>query len=1118
MHHRFACLAVLLLVAGLVACDRGASDAGPPRGADGRVLRPDFPGEWARFQAERRRPAGGELPMDALPRAQAQRARMATYSTALGRTIDPTSRMAKAAAARWQWLGPRNIAGRVRTLVFDPRDARRMLAGGVSGGVFESRDAGASWQPLTDDAANLNIGALRFHPTRPERIYAGTGELYRNSGQPYAAMWGQGILRSLDDGRSFAQLPATANDDFRYVSDLKFSPNAPDTLYAATNSGVWRSSDGGDTWTRLLRPADAAGAANYEGCTDLQLVPGGARDVLLAACASRSTDDRYWLPGTILPPACTGPCPAALFRNEDAAGAGAFQPVLTEPGMGRTSLAAAPSAPGTLYALSASITPGPDRTGDGRGDYDNGLHALFRSTDGGRTWQARLRNDASDLLSTFVLSYADSFLGSTCGFGADDPYSAGWYNQAIAVDPRDADVVWVAGMELYRSDDGGASFGKSSWWWHYGDLPSGVHADQHLLVFDPGYDGAANRRMFSTNDGGIAVTDDARGRVSRGLAAICGPTSGASIAWREINSGLGTTQFYTGTTSDDGATYLGGLQDNGTLLNRSDGASTDWLHIWGGDGAGVAVDPRNVSVLYASSQNVSLVRSDDGGARFVNARNGLSDTPIFIMPWLLDRSAPDRLWAGATRLWRSDDRGGNWRSVSTRLGTDFFDRVSALAQSPVDPQRMLVGTGRAIHRSTQALSSTGATAWAATSPRAGWVSSLVFDPQQREVAYATYSTFGGDHVWRSADGGATWQPIDGSGASRLPDIPVHALAVDPDDRRRLFVGTDLGLYVSTDGGATWASENAGFATVIVEALAISRGTATRPPHLYAFTYGRGAWRVPLADLDGAPGYRVGPTTSGTFYDPAQNGHGFVLQVVPDAARDRVLVSWFTHALGEARWLYGLGEIDGDRVRATLSITDGARFPPDFVPSDVRTAAWGDIELVFDSDDRARATWTTSAPGFASGSLPLVRLTRPAVARVESTQSALAACHAGSWFAPEQPGHGLLLEVLDTGQGRQASVVWYVYTEGRQQWLFGTGAIRAGATTVAASTARGAQAPPAFDPASVRIEPWGTLSLTPLGADRLRLQWTATRPGVPGGGAGSLDLVRASGVRGTACTG
>jgi hypothetical protein len=1116
MTTRFAGIALGVLVAALAGCGT-ARDPGPPRGAEGRVLRPDLPGEWARFQAERRRPPGDELPMDALARAQAQRLRMPGYSTPLGGRVDPGTPQAKAAAARWQWLGPSNIAGRVRTLAFDPRDARRMLAGGVSGGVFESRDGGASWHPLTDDAANLNIGALRFHPTRPQRIYAGTGELYRNSGQPYAAMWGQGILRSLDDGRSFTPLPATASDDFRYVADLEFSAHAPDTLYAATNSGVWRSSDGGDTWTRLLRPVDATGAARYEGCTDLQLVPDAARDVLLASCASRSTDDRYWLPDTILPPACAGPCPAALFRSDDAAGDAGFQPVLSEAGMGRTSLAAAPSAPGTLYALSASIVAGFDRTGDGRGDYDNGLHALFRSTDGGRSWQARLRNDAGDALSTFLLSYADSFVGSSCGFGPDDPYSAGWYNQAIAIDPLDADVVWVAGMEHYRSDDGGASFGKASWWWHYGERPTGVHADQHLLVFDPGYDGTTNRRLYSTNDGGIAVTDDARGAVSRGAAATCAP-AGASIAWRELNTGLGTTQFYTGTVSADGAVYLGGLQDNGTLLNRSGGASTDWLHVWGGDGAGVAIDPRNTTVLYASSQNVGLVRSDDGGVRFLNAANGLSDTPIFIMPWLLDRSTPDRLWAGATRLWRSDDRGNRWRSVSTRFGTDFFDRVSALAQSPVDAQRMLVGTARAIHRSAQALSSGASTTWAASAPRAGWVSSLVFDPQDRDVAYATYSTFGGDHVWRSADGGASWQAIDGRGDTRLPDIPVHALAIDPDDRRRLFVGTDLGLYVSTDGGANWASENAGFATVIVESLAISRGTASSPAHLYAFTYGRGAWRAPLSDLDAVAGYRVGPGTSGTFFDPAQTGHGFVLQVVPDAARDRVLVSWFTHAQGEPRWLYGLGEIDGDRVRATLSITDGARFPPDFVPAEVRTASWGDVELVFDSADRARATWSTTAPGFASGSLSLVRLTRPAAARVESPQERLASCHAGSWFAADQPGHGLLLEVLDTPQGRQASVVWYAYAEGRQQWLFGTGAIGAGTTGIPVSTARGAQAPPDFDPASVRIEPWGTLSLTPRGADRLQLRWTSPRPGLPGGGTGSLDLVRASGLRGHACAG
>lgn len=1115
MRTSIAMCALALALSGCLPAARAPGDAvtAPPRGADGRTLRPDLPGEWAAFQAQRRMPPGADhLPMDALSRASAVMDRMPRYSTALGRALAPGEALAKAPAARWQWLGPRNVAGRVRTLAFDPRDARRMLAGGVSGGVFESTDAGASWRPLSDDAANINIGALRFHPTAPDRIYAGTGELYRNSGQPYPAMWGQGILRSLDGGRHFAQVASTANDDFRYVADLAFSAHDPARMYAATNSGVWRSDDGGDTWTRLLRPVDDAGRARYEGCNDLELVPDPGRDVLLAACASRSTDDRYWLPGTILPPACSGPCPAALFRNPDAGGAGAFETVLAEAGMGRTTLAAAPSAPGTLYAVAASIVPGFDRTGDGRGDYDNGLHALWRSTDGGRTWQARLRNDAADALSTWLFSYADSFVGSSCGFGPDDPYSAGWYNQAIAVDPLDADRVWVAGMELYRSDDGGASFGKASWWWHYPGRPTGVHADQHLLVFDPGFDGTSNRRLYSTNDGGIAIADDARGAVARGTAAVCGPPPG-TIAWRDLNSGLGTTQYYTGTVSADGALYLGGLQDNGTLLNASNGGSLDWRAIWGGDGAGVAIDPRSSSTIYASSQNVGLVRSVDGGASFVAARSGLADTPIFIMPYLLDRSAPDRLWAGATRVWRTDNQGRNWRSASARFGADFFDRVSALAQSPSDPERMLAGTGRAIFRTTAALSSGATTAWASSAPREGWVSSLAFDPVDPLVAYATYSSFGGAHVWKSVDGGATWAAIDGAGDARLPDIPVHSLAIDPDARQRLFIGTDLGVFVSVDGGRRWAVENAGFANVIVESLAISRGTADVPPHLHAFTYGRGAWRVPLAELDAVPGYRVGADSAGTFHDPANSGHGLVLQVIPGAVRDQALVSWFTHAEGRARWLYGVGEIAGDTVRATLNTTEGARFPPAFAAADVRVLPWGDITLRFDDHDRASATWTTSAPGFGSGGMPLRRLTTLAAASAESPRGRIAACHAGSWYDPGNGGHGILVEVLGAPGARLLNIGWYVYAEGRQDWLFGAGPVQGDRATIALSTASGALAPPAFDPATVRIAPWGSLVFRALDADRAVIEWTSTREGF---GSGTLALRRLTGVRGRAC--
>lgn len=1093
-------LAAAGIVALLAACAMQQSPE-PGTGAPPPKERPDSPGERAAFDQARRLPAGvAAINPQWYQRAQQQAQRMSVFSTEAGRLVT-----GEKTAPRWEWLGPSNVGGRTRTLVFDPRNPARMLAGGVSGGVFETTDAGTSWHPLSDDAVNLNIGALVFDPVAPETIYAGTGELYRNNERPYAAMWGQGILRSTDGGRHFQQLLATANDNFRYVSDLVVSDLDHRRIYAATNTGVWRSQDGGSSFVQILKPTDSGGGLLYEGCTDLQLLPGG--ESLLASCASRSEDDRYWLPGTVVPPACGGPCPATVFRTDDARGTPAWSVVLSEAGMGRTTLALAPSNPDILYALAASTVPGPDRNNDGRGDYNNGLHALFRSTDGGRSWQPRLRNTSGDVLSTYLLSYADGFEAVRCGFGSFDAYSAGWYNQAIAVNPLDPEIVWVGGMEVYRSNDGGASFGKASYWWLADGQPGAIHADQHLLKFHPNY-ATGTRILYSTNDGGVAYTDDDAGTVRTGASAACGPGNSV-VRWTTIEEGLGSTQFYTGAVSASASLWLGGVQDNGTLLQSPLSAGNSFSEIFGGDGASVAIDPRNDNVLYVSYQNVNIHRSTDGGSSFTPATNGMSDVTVFIMPFEIDRSAPDRLYAGGSRLWRTVNQGRNWSPASQVLGFDFTDRISAIGLSPANPNLLLLGNQHAIFRSSNATTSSGTSALPSTTPRSGWVSSLTFDPVDANIAYATYSTFGGAHVWRSTDAGATWQPIDGSGAGALPDIPVHHLVVDPNNRQRLYIGSDIGVFVSLDGGANWARENGGFANVIVERLAIAANPPGGVAQLYAFTYGRGVWRAPLNDFDAVPSYRIGADLSGAFYDPAQDGHGWFLEATNIDGVPGVVATWYTYLNGEQVWLVGTGTVTGDSVRVPLSITRGGAFPPNFVSSAVTVEPWGEVLLRFASKDQGSATWTTMQPGFASGSMPLTRLTSiPATAAGN-----LSACHSGTWYQPTQSGHGLQVQLIGAPDQRQLVAIWFTYANGRQVWLLGTGPVQGDQATLAMTITRGGQFPPNFNPASVVRENWGTLTFQGLGSQTARMQWQSSRPGF---GNGALDLVRLTTLLDKAC--
>ncbi len=774
-------------------------------------VRYDRPSEAQRFYARKRLPPGmTSLPVEKYLEALQRMDEMPQYATALGLSL-PSRRemalwreyMALSVLGSWEALGPGNIGGRTRALLIHPTNPRIMYAAGVSGGVWKTADGGQTWFPLNDLLPNLAVSALAMDPRNPDVLYAGTGEGYFN----YDAVRGAGIFMTTDGGRTWEHLASTRNANFYYVNDLVVSANDSRRLYAATRTGVWRSTDGGRTWRRVLA------AGGNDGCLDLALRTDRQTDYLFASCGNFSR--------------------AAIYRNARAEGDGAWSRVFSEPDMGRTSLAIAPSNQNVIYALAASLV---------EGRYQYGLHAVYRSARSGDpgSWEARVRQTDANKLHTVLLSNPVYAFLSECGFGRSEWINQGWYDNVIAVDPRDPERVWVGGIDLFRSDDGGRTWGLASYWWVETNHPQYVHADHHVIVFHPQYDGVTNRTMFVGTDGGIFRTDDARAPVALGPTAACQPSGG--LRWRSLNNHYGVTQFYHGVPLPDGTAYFGGTQDNGTLLGSDLRGANAWVEILGGDGGYVAADPENPNVLYATNPYGDVAKSSDGGFSFRSATRGLADSGFeFIAPLVMDPSNPQRLWTGGYYLWRTDDGAETWVRAS-RL-TPGNGSVTAIAVAPANSNFVVAGMSDGyILRTTEALRAHATTTWASARPRVGFVSSLAFDPTTPRIVYATYSTFGGTHVWKSVDGGATWRDLDGRGAGRLPDIPVHVIVVDPSDPQRLYIGTDLGVFVSTNGGLSWAVENAGFANVVTEALAMGRVGAT--PHLFAFTHGRGAWRVP----------------------------------------------------------------------------------------------------------------------------------------------------------------------------------------------------------------------------------------------------------------------------------
>ena len=807
-----------------------------------REPRFDEPGAAARYDLARRQPSDARLDMPRLYQAaERQVASLSRFASSINRSLPsalPQSRVwmtgslvvglhrdvdAAGILDAWTPLGPGNIGGRTRVVRFHPTNPTTLFAAGVSGGLWKSDDNGVTWRPTGDGLMNIAINSLLIDPARPDVMYAGTGEGYfreeiRGTGLP---LRGAGIYLTTNGGRTWQQLPGTSTPDFHWVNDLEFGVSDTRRIYAATRSGVWRSTDGGNTWARLLA-VDVRG-----GCLDLALRPDRPEDVLFASCGSYEQATVYRLP-----------------RASDRSDA---EVVLREPDMGRTSLAIAASNPDVMYALAASNADGPN------GIYRQGLLAVYRSDRGGvaGSWATRVNNADPTFQNTLLLTNAASAASRICNplAPAAAPVTMGWYNNVIAVDPRDPERVWAAGVDWFRSDDGGRNWGLASW----GGMgfPSYTHVDQHGITFHPQYDGAGNQIVLIGNDGGIFRSTNARATTASGPQALCGGVGARiQVAWQALNRGYGVTQFYHGTPFPDGTRYLAGAQDNGTIYGTDDAGPDGWRVVFGGDGGFSAVHPTQTSTWLLEYQWANLGRTTNGGTTFSTTRTGLDPIRsstlgpegnyLFIPPFAAD-AAGDRIWLGGDYLYRGPNFGLTWQKVGNAMPDG--GRISAVAVSPRSASTIVVGTDNGGIVRTEAVGEAPVIQLGAR-PRDGWVTSIAFDSRDANVIYATYGNFGGAHVWRSSNGGASWQSLDGSGSSGIPDIPVHSIVVDPDDSQRLYLGTDLGVMVSTDGGRTWMTEETGFGPAVTMWLSLIR-TPSGEKQLYAFTHGRGAWRVRL---------------------------------------------------------------------------------------------------------------------------------------------------------------------------------------------------------------------------------------------------------------------------------
>jgi photosystem II stability/assembly factor-like uncharacterized protein len=694
--------------------------------------------------------------------------------------------LAGLAPQRWQWLGPGNIGGRTRAIVVHPLKTQRMLAASAGGGLWFTENGGARWDPVDDFMANLAVSCLAIDPTDPETVYAGTGEGFGNAD----ALRGGGIFRIVG-GNRWQQIAATKG--FAAVNRIAVSRNGT-TVLAATPQGLLRSIDAARaTWTRVIA----------KGVADVKCHP-----TLSSRAVAGGSDDGQ----------------AYFSTNGGASWKAATHP---DAWSGRVELAYARKNPNVVYASVQG------QTGE-----------LWRSTDGGKTYQRR-RALGSD--------------GKPAAFLGDQ----GWYGNVLwAGDPTDENLVLVGGINLWRSTNGGDTMAEISTWW---DSRS-AHADHHAIVAHPAYDGVNNRCVFFGNDGGIYKADDLRQLGSEAKAPFV-------RGWTELNNNYGVTQFYGGAVHPGSGRIVAGAQDNGTLCLAPGADSEHWNSWFGGDGGWCAADPSDGQVFYGEYVFLNIHRntdacttSDTAGDRYIsgqfwdNARgwawkpvpfqipDARTQDALFIAPFVLDARNPNRILAGGLSLWETTTAkapntptsGPRWRPVKPSTGR----HITAIAVSPASSDVAWVGhEDGAVYVSVNATSASPA--WqrcdhvgAKPLTPTRYCTRVVPHPTDTLVAYLTFGGFVSGNVWVTRDGGKTWTML---GAS-LPAAPAHTLAIHPRKPQCLYLGSEVGLFGSEDGGATWSATNEGPANVSVDELFWSGQS------LLCATHGRGMYRIDLSGV------------------------------------------------------------------------------------------------------------------------------------------------------------------------------------------------------------------------------------------------------------------------------
>ena len=705
-------------------------------------------------------------------------------------------------------IGPTKQGGRVVSFAVSEADPFVYFVGAGPGGLWKTVNNGTTYFPLFDDEAVASIGDVAIAPSDPDVVWVGTGEAnLRNS-----TYYGNGVYRSLDGGATWQH---RGLDKSHHIGRVLIHPTDPDTVYVAAQGhlyseneerGVYKTTDGGATWEKSL---DVVVEGRNIGATEVVMDPEEPETLYAVAY------DRQRLPWTFR---IAGPG-SGIYKTTDA---GATWHKLTsglpDGLLGKIGVDVYRRDPSILYATVDDQNSPELSAEERRAELFGGRsaskpvvgHAIYRSDDHGESWRQ--------------VSPVGKSVGSRSNY----------YGQII-IDPNDPDHLYVLGMRVWESRDAGASW---SFEIEYG-------GDNHVLWIDP----ADSRHMLMGYDYGMAVTHD------------------AGATWYHPDE-LGMAQVYAvGVDMDYPYNVYCGMQDFGTWKGPSTKKGRfpirfeDWEHVNGGDGFYNQVDPTDSRWLYSGSQFGHITRIDQRTGRRQTIVDDQESEHRFnwSTPLLISPHDPKVLFVGGNVLLRSDDRGETWTAASTDLtrgdeskadgvGAVRYGTVTTIDQSGLDAGVLWVGTDDG----NVQLSRDGGGTWSdLTGSLVGdrdidgyWVSRVEASHHDEATAYVTFTGFHRDDfrplVFKTTDFGLSWSSISGD----LPDASVNVIQEDHRNPRLLFLGNDVGVFASLDGGGSWARMRSGLPTIPVHDLVVH----LRENDLVVGTHGRGVFIADVSPL------------------------------------------------------------------------------------------------------------------------------------------------------------------------------------------------------------------------------------------------------------------------------